>query len=214
MKPNKILTNALAVMLLLVFGFGCQAIQEKMNPGGGGLSTDPQTAVQNAYQKFMDAKFYHSTIKTKTPQGEAETELDYNAPDKFWIKNKMLNMKSEAISVGSDYYTRINDGKWTKMPAGQAPSISEMRNKMSKDAVNAMKDIEAVGQDSFNGKDAMVYKFKSTYGGESTSKMWVSTASGLPLKVESDGIYNGQNVNITIAYDYDKEVKIEVPTVN
>lgn len=201
----------MAISVLLTVGFGCQAIKEKFNSGG--VSADPKTAVQNAYQKFMEAKFYHSMVKTKTAQGEAQTELDYNAPDRFWMKNKMANMKNEGIYIGNDAYTRINDGKWTKMPGGQT-SISEMRNKMSSEAVNAMKDFEAVGKESFNGKDTMVYKFKSSYGGESTSKMWISTESGLPLKVESDGTYNGASVQMSITYDYDKEVKIEAPSVN
>jgi hypothetical protein len=210
MKSNKIITTLIAVSVLLIFGFGCQAITSKF---GGGASADPKTAVQNSYQKFMDAKFYHSTIKTKMAQGETETELDYNAPDKFWMKNKMANMKNEGIYIGDDSYTRFNEGKWTKMPAGPN-SISELRNKMSKDAVEAMKDIEAVGPESVNGKDATVYKFKSNYMGESTSKMWVSTESGLPLKVESEGSYNGTTLQMTITYDYDKEVKIEAPTIN
>ena len=123
-------------------------------------------------------------------------------------------MKSEVIAIGNDSYTRANEGKWTKMPAGQSLPVADMRGKMTEAAVAAMKDFEAAGKESLDGKDTFVYKFKSSYGGESTSKMWISADSGLPLKVETEGTYSGTALQMTITYDYDKEVKIEAPKVN
>ena len=99
----------------------------------------------------------------------------------------------------------------SKMPTGQGLNVNDMRGKMMDDSMAAMKDFEFVSKESINGKDTLVYKFKSTYGGDSSSKIWVSADSGLPLKVETDGSYSGTNVNMSIAYDYDKEMKIEIP---
>lgn len=208
MKKDKLLTNLTVIVILLTFGFGCQSFRL---PFGGGESSDPKEAVRNAFKKFMDVKFYHSVVKTKNAQAEVETEIDFNAPDKFWIKNNISNYKSEVITAGGDSYSRVNDGKWTKMPAGQAPSAKEMRGSMTDEYFTSMRDFEAAGSEKLNGKETVVYKFKSSYGGESASKVWVAADSGLPLRVDTEGVYGGTPVQTSIVYDYDKETKIEVP---
>jgi hypothetical protein len=215
MKQNKLLTNIIVLVLVLAFGFGCQNVKLPFG-GGSGISesTDPKDAVQTALKKFMEARSYHSSVVTKNAQATVQTEIDFNAPDRFWIKNTAGTMKNEVIAIGNDSYMRTNDGKWTKNPAGQSLPVGDMRGKMSEEAVKAMKDFESAGKETVNGKDAFVYKFKSSYGGESSSKMWISADSGLPLKVDTDGSYAGTKLQMTITYDYDKEVKIEAPKVN
>lgn len=213
MHSKKLLSNLVLVFVILTIGFGCKSIKL---PFGNGIneSTDPKEAVQTAFKKFMDTKFYHSTVKTKTSQASVNTEIDFNAPDRYWIKNSLPNLKNEMIAIGNDTYTRTNEGKWTKMPAGQSLPLTDMRSKMTDAAVAAMKDFEAAGKETVNGKETFVYKFKSTYAGESSSKMWIFADTGLPLKVETEGSYNGNDIQMTIIYEYDKEVKIEVPALN
>jgi hypothetical protein len=214
MKHNKLLTNIILLTVLLTIGFGCKSIQiPSFGGGGSGVSesTDPKTAVTAANKKLMDAKFYHSVTTSKNSTAIIETELDFVSPDKVWIKNKLPTMLSEVIAVGNDSYSKLNDGKWTKMAAGQGINIGEIRGKMTEESVAAMKDFESAGKESINGKDALVYKFKSTFGGESSSKMWISADSGLPLKVETDGTFGGTKLQMTIIYDFDKEAKIEIP---
>ncbi len=214
MKQNKLLNGATVLTILLIIGFGCKSINIPSLGGGGGVSesTNPKDAVTSANKKFMDAKFYHSSTLTKNAQAEVTTEMDYNAPDKFWIKNNIANMKSEVIVVGNDSYMRMNEGKWSKMPTG--PKLADLRGKITDEAFAAMKDFELVGKESLNGKDTIAYKFKSTYGGESSSKIWISADTGLPLKVDTNGTYGGTSVTMSITYDYDKEIKIEAPKVN
>ncbi|HEX8250618.1 MAG TPA: hypothetical protein VF599_20765 [Pyrinomonadaceae bacterium] len=212
MEKGKALTNLTIIVILLTFGFGCQGFKSPFGGAGGvSESTDPKDAVQAAFRKFMDAKFYHSIVKTKNAQAEIETEIDFNAPDRFWIKNNISNYNSEIIITGGDSYSRTNDGKWTKMPAGQAPSAKDMRGSMTDEYFTSMKDFEAAGRENLNGKETVVYKFKSSYGGESASKVWVATDTGLPLRVDTEGVYGGTPVQTSIVYDYDKETKIEAP---
>lgn len=212
MKKDRVLTNLTVIVILLTFGFGCRGFKSPFGGAGGvSESTDPKDAVQTAFKKFMDAKFYHSVVKTKNAQAEVETEIDFNAPDRFWIKNNISNYKSEVITVGDDSFNRINDGKWTKMPAGQAPSAKDMRGNMTDEYFTSMKDFETAGRENLNGQETFVYKFKSSYGGESASKVWVAADTGLPLKVETEGVYGGTPIQTSVIYDYDKETKIEVP---
>jgi hypothetical protein len=212
MKRNRLLVNLAVIAIFLFVGFGCKNV--KIPFGGDRISeaTDPKEAVQTAHKKFMDAKFYHSVVKTKNANAAVETEIDFNAPDRFWIKNNVANYKSEVIAVGNDSYSRTNDGKWTKMPAGQALSASDMRGKMADEYFASMKDFEAAGKDNLNGKEAFVYKFKSPTTGAST--MWISADTGMPLRIDSEGDYNGTPTYISASYDYETETKIEIPKVN
>lgn len=212
MKSDKLFTNVLIIGILLAISLGCRGLNNTL--GGGSESNDPKNTVTSAYKKFMEAKFYHSVVKTKNAQTEVVTELDFNAPDRFWIKNNIRNMKSEIIAIGNESFMRMNDGKWSKMPAGKSLPIANMRNQMTEETFSLMKDFEPLGKENLNGKDTLVYKFKSTYGGESSSKIWISADSGLPLKVDTEGNYAGTNLIMSITYDYDKETKIEAPKVN
>jgi outer membrane lipoprotein-sorting protein len=226
MKRSKISALTIVIIVLIINSFGCKSTTL---PSGEGshpsateapkttappTDTDPKTTISTALQKFLEVKSYRSIVKTKTSQAEAETELDFSAPDKFRIKNKAQNLENEIIAIGKEAYTRNNGGQWTKMPAGQMPSISEIRDKMSKEMVNLLKDFESLGRETLNGKETSVYKFKSSAAGEPSSKMWISTERGLPVRVETDSTYNGQNVQMVITYDYEQEINIELPKVN
>jgi hypothetical protein len=214
MRHNKLLTSFLLLGTFLIIGFGCKSINIPSLSGGVSESTDPKTAVTTAYQKLMDAKFYNSTVKTKNSQAEATSEIIYNAPDKYAFSSSLQGFKNEAIVIGNDYYLRINDGKWSKSPSEKGTSVSDLKLKMSEQTLAAMKDFELVGKESVNGKDTIAYKFKSTYGGDSSSKMWIATDSGLPLKIDTEGSYGGSSLTMSILYDFDKETKIETPKVD
>lgn len=210
MKTQKLLTNLLILSVLLTISIGC-----KFGDLFGGISqsTDPKEAISAAFKKFQGVSFYHSITTTKNAQATVQTETDFNAPDKYWIKNSVVGSKSEVIVIGNESFSRLSEGKWTKMPENQM-SATEMRKTMSEAAVAGMKDFEFVGKESLNGKDAFVYKFKNTYGGESSSKIWIAVDSGLPMRVDTEGNFGSTNMNISIIYDYEKETKIETPKIN
>jgi hypothetical protein len=214
MKQSKLLTNITVIAILLTIGFSCKSINIP-SIGGGGVSesSNPQEAVLSANKKLMEQKSYHSVVKTKNSMATTEMEEDFLAPDRFSIKNNVANYKTEMILIGNESFIRSNGGKWTRDPGNQL-SVNEIRGKMTEEAVKAMKDFELVGKETLDGKDTVVFKFKSTYMGDSTSKMWVATDTGLPLKVDSEGTYGGTKVETSITYDYSKEVKIEAPQVN
>jgi hypothetical protein len=212
MKHN--LTNLTLIAVLLLTGFGCK--NAELPFGGGGLSesTDPKEAIQTAFRKFIDQKSYHSVAKTKNAQGTSETEVDFNAPDRYRIKNNVANYKSEVIAIGPDSYSRTGEGKWTKMPPENALPVAGMRGKMTDDYFAAMRDFEAAGKENLNGRETFVYQFKSSYGGEATSKIWIAADTGLPVKVDSEGNYSGTPVQTSTVYEYDRETRIEAPKVN
>lgn len=213
-KQNNLLTNLLLITILLVMGFGCKTIQAPFGGGGISESSDPREAVTTAYKKFMEQKSYYSIVKTRNSTATTEMELEFLAPDKYSIKNNVANYKTEVIAVGNESFMRINDGKWTKAPQGQALPVSDIRKGMTEEAIKVMSDFEFMGKENLDGKETLAYRFKNSYMGESSSKIWLSTETGLPVKVDSEGNYNGIKVEISVTYDYSKEIKIEVPKIS
>ncbi len=211
MNKSKLLTNILLITILMTIGFGCNSA--KLPSFGGGLSesTDPKAAIQDTLKNFTDAKSYHSVIKTKNALAEVETEVSFVAPDKFSIKNNVPTMKSEIIVIGNESFSRMGDGKWTKLPPNQGPSIADIRGKYSEESLAAMRDFTFVGKETINKRDALIFKYNTSYGGEAVCKMWIDANSSLPIKVETDGIYANNKVQMTVTYDFEKEITIEAP---
>lgn len=210
MKHNKLPSNLAIIAILLFVGFACRSVKTPFGGDRISESTDPQEAVRTAHRKFMEARAYHSVVKTKNANAAVvETEIDFNAPDRYLIKNNVANYKSEIIAIGNDSYNRLNDGKWTKMPAGQALPVADMRGKMADEYFASIKDIEAAGKDRLNGRETFVYKFKSPTTGAST--MWISAETGMPLRIDSEGNQGGTPLYTSASYDYERETKIEAP---
>lgn len=213
-KQSKYLTNLLLTLIFLVSILGCKVFNIPFGGGGISESTDPKEAVTAAYKKFMEQKSYHSVVKTKNSMATTEMELEFLAPDKFSIKNNVANYKTEIIAIGNDSFMRSNDGKWTKAPAAQALPVNDLRKGMTEEAIKSMKDFQFLGKENLDGKETLAYKFNNTYMGESSSKIWISTETGLPLRVDSEGSYGGTKLEISVIYDYSKEIRIEAPVAN
>lgn len=203
--------------LVLLFGilaicFGCNYLGfgDAINE-----NTDPKVAVQTALRNFLNAKSYNSVVKTKNADISVETEVDFISPAKYWIRNNLPGRANETIAIGNDSYSRINIGKWTKSTSNDETSFANTRIKMTEESLSAMKDFVLVGKETFNnGKEVFVYTFNSSTSTESSSKMWVDAKKVLPLRVDTKGTYNGSNIEMSIIYDFDKEIKIEPPIMD
>ncbi len=74
-----------------------------------------------------------------------------------------------------------------------------------------LQNVEIVGKEKVNGKDATLYRHKF---GDITTKVWIGTESGLQLKNEVEANVGGTIQKQTTVYDYDKKVSIEAPKIN
>ena len=115
------------------------------------------------------------------------------------------------IWIGTDSYMNAN-GKWTKMPSSNA-SIPNLRDTFTEEGLKKLKDVTFEGEDSVDGKPALVYAYKNvTPVGNYpfTSKIWVSQDTGVPLKIYVE-YANGTLKNMTVNYDTESKVTIEPP---
>ena len=175
--------------------------------------SDPKTVVESALKNFLNVKSYHSVVNTKNANISVETEVDFIAPDKYWIRTIYragLMKRSPSETTLIPYQRR----KWLKSTADGANSFAETRNKMTEDALATMKDFAALGKEELNGKEVFVYTFKSNSSGEASSKMWIDAKKVLPLRVDTNGNYNDSKIEMSISYDYEKEIKIEAPMLD
>jgi hypothetical protein len=165
---------------------------------------NPRSDLISATQKLQKLQFWSARITSET-MPEANAEMQYLAPDRYRIKKT----DGEVIVIGKDSYTN-EGGKWEKMEDDVGEYIREQTRTGIEEGVRNLQNVEVVGKDKINGKDATVYAHTL---GEVKSKIWIGTESGLQLRNEVEANFGGTVQKQTTVYDYDTPVKIEAPKI-
>jgi len=140
---------------------------------------------------------------------EVKTDMEFVAPDRFRIKT---GPGLETIVIGKEMYVSMQ-GKFIKLPGAMPTSIPNLRETFNKEGRQWFSDVRYVGEEAVDGKPAYVYEYKNKGPdklGENDSKIWVAKDGGLPLRIESK-FKNGNFKSMTIEYEYDPNITIEVP---
>ncbi len=206
----------LILLLLGCIGIGCKVLDSlRGSAGGGGPTTasgDPKADIIAASKKFVDLKSF-SAKTDGVGDTPIKSKIDYIAPDRYhvtYIAGTGAGM--EMIMIGNQSYMKTEGRSWTKMP-GDAKSIPNLRDSYTEEGMKTMTDIKYEGEESVDGKPALVYSYKnvSPVGNYPfSSKMWVAKSTGLPLKIYVE-YSNGVLKNMTINYDTESPVTIEPP---
>jgi hypothetical protein len=96
---------------------------------------DPQADIKRLSDRFLDRESFRAVMET-TGKMPMNAELEFQAPDRFRLKNKLSSDRSmEMIMIGKQAYMNLN-GKWMKVPAsmGQATPM-DMREMFSKEGM-------------------------------------------------------------------------------
>ena len=176
-------------------------------------SSDPRADVVEASKKFLELPYF-----TANMEGEGQTaiksQVQYLAPDKFHIKYLGgTGGGIEMIWIGKESYMNMN-GKWSKMPSSNT-SVPNLRDSFTEEGLKTLSDVTAEGEDSVDGKPALVYGYKNvTPQGNYpfSSKIWVSQDTGVPMKIFVE-YTNGTLKNMMVNYDTETKVTIEPPVV-
>jgi hypothetical protein len=216
------------ILILISVVLGCKlpgALKDATsgtNSSGGSSSTggrakassDPRADVVEASKKFLDLPYFTANMEGQG-QTPIKSKVEYAAPDKFHIKYLGgTGAGLEMIWVGKDSYMNAN-GKWTKMPGSNA-SIPTLRDSFTEEGLKTLTDVTAEGEDSVDGKPALVYGYKNvTPQGNYpfTSKIWISQDTGVPMKIYVE-YTNGTLKNMTVNYDTETKVAIEPPVLS
>lgn len=171
----------------------------------------PREDVHAAYTRFLAAKSFRATV-TDVKKGQQLSQMDFVAPDRYHIRNGQGQM--EQILIGDDAYTFI-DGKRVKlpMPIKVGRIVGQYRNQSTLDELARDLDVTALGDDTVDGIAAKVYTYTVTEPAKSDVKVWISTASGMPVQLESQGRFMGVKSTTRLRYyDFDDSaIRIDRP---
>lgn len=212
----------LPLVILCIAVLGCSKIKElagggKSDPNGGssgGSSTsgaDPKGDIIQASNKFIALKAFSAKMDGMG-QTEIKSQVDYVAPDRYHISYLAgTGAGMEMIMIGNDMYMK-SGAKWTKSP-GNASAIPTLRDSFTEEGLKTLTGTKFEGEDTVDGKPALVYSYKNVTpkgGFGFNCKMWVSTQTGLPMKIVAT-YDNGVLKQMTVNYDTESKVTIEPP---
>jgi hypothetical protein len=177
-------------------------------PGAVTATADPQADIESMADKFLTEKSFKAKMIGYGDK-EIRTEIEFVAPDRFRVKS---GEKLETIVIGKDLYLSM-DGSYQKIPGGMGDTIPDLRKTFDKEGRKWFSDVKFVGEEMAEGKPALVYAYhnKGLNGvGENDSKVWISKADGLPIKIEA-AYKSGSMKSMKIEYDFETPITIEPP---
>lgn len=166
---------------------------------------NPRADLISATQKLQKLPFWSARITSFT-MPETNAEMQFVAPDRY----RIIKSDGEVIVIGNESYSK-EKGKWTVLEDDIGEFIREQTRSGMEEGVKNLQNVEIVGKEKVNGKDATVYSHKF---GDIITKVWIGTESGLQLKNEVEANIGGAIQKQTTIYDYDKPVTIEAPKIN
>ncbi len=170
----------------------------------------PREDIIAASKRFSDQNSFTAKMEM-SGSNKMNMDIEFVAPDRFHVKN---SASMEFIVIGKDTFLKSN-GSWKKFPANMGDSISKMRDAFTEEGMKSLKDVEFAGEESVNGKSALLYKYKGETVKDANaynSRLWIGKDNGLPLKIEVEYPGGGLVKQMTTNYDYETKVSIDPPT--
>lgn len=158
-------------------------------------TTSPREAVMAAMDKFKDASSYHAEMEFKGGQRSVmRGTLAFVAPDRF--RMQMEGAGTQTVIGDTMYMSMGGRSMQVPMPAG---TTTQWRDPGHFAAVEAGMTAEALGTEAVNGVQASKYVAHHTEPQPADVTLWIGPDQ-LPLKLEVQGMSNGQAVTTTVTY--------------
>jgi hypothetical protein len=167
---------------------------------------DAREALLAGLRKQMTGGPYRVKTMITSDKGSTEMNGEVVPPNQMHVAMNFGGQTTEMICVGDKHWMKIG-GKWRASPVGIdmmsqiMPKVEELASKISK--------VEQAGEESLGGKLARVYTYHMELGEvaagvKGDAKVWIDSASGVPVKLESNGEAMGiKNKTVqTIEYDF------------
>ena len=232
-EKNKqgIMKKILMTAAIALLTFGCSRSEEVKNtatavnappaaansepvkePESFTAGANPRGDVLYSTKKQMSAQVWSATVTSETTP-ELNMLMEHVAPDRYYVKQPA----GEVIVIGSASYVN-QSGKWQNAGIDLSEQLSSQVKLISEEALAKIKDVQKVGTEQVNGKEAIIYSYKTEAdedaGEATTTKVWIDKDKGLPVKINVEGTINGQVQKVSTVYNYEKPVRIEAPKIN
>jgi hypothetical protein len=201
-------------------------------------ATDAKARIDKSLEN-LQTKSYRMDSVSKVVTGDTEQIVESLVYEfvNLNLKRRVRNyppsktskiIKIESVVIDKNLFRRDNDEKWEKLPAKYWTDENEIKNY---EITNQIYDYD--GESVINDREVYVYKItgiKKPFGiikgvinssskknqfikneFESETRFWIEKSNGLLLKSESKD-FKGNFVFVeTKKYDYESQIKIEVP---
>lgn len=172
----------------------------------GSALAGPKEDMMAMSKKFLALRSYHATM-INSDQRVPKTEMDFVAPDRYRINMPPMG---EQYMIGDTMYMTI-DGRSMRVPMPKGTMTQWREPTRAFREVEKMQ-IEALGQDTVNGKPTKKYRFSQAGTPAVTTLVWVG-ADGYPVKMETSGGTGKRASTVTVLYSRfnDPSIKIDAP---
>lgn len=186
---------------------------------GSTLPSDPKAAVIQALTAMQNSGPYRVTTTIVSDDTTMDMTGEVIPPDKMHNKTMVGDQPMEMVILGKQSWMKLGDD-WQEMPGGAALTIEQSLGFSVNELDQMITDAAYVGVESLNGVEAAVYTFiNDTSKSEalkdmnviSTVKLWVNTASGLPIQQDIAGEAMGVKSTSTQVIEFDDSITIEPP---
>lgn len=224
MRPTSVQPNARAVGTTTALerpvstvAYAAPGIAVGQDADATAPARSPKQAVIAALQAQMTAGPYRTQTTVVSEKGTLVLTGEVMPPDRLHMITQRGENASESIYIGDRGWKRV-DGGWIPMPINVRGILAPMRASPAAELERSIDGVQAAGTDTIAGQPALVYTYTSTVdlgGAEpavSRIKLWVSTATGLPIKLVSQGEVMGVQATTTQRIEHDPSITIEPPT--
>ena len=230
-RPARLLTLFILAFLLTACGGGdtpatsvpdaaeSAAAPAAVQPAGAGvaLPSDPLAAIQQVLTNQQAGGAYRTTTTIDADGEPMVLTGEFIPPDRLRVVTDLGDVVQEMIFIGEQGWMKAGD-TWTESPISAAQMLGQFRTAIDEFSVTAT-DVRFVGNESLNGQETAVYAYtldmnKSTVTPMdliSSAKLWVNTATGLPVQQEITGEAMGVMSTTTQVIEYDSSITIEPP---
>jgi outer membrane lipoprotein-sorting protein len=173
----------------------------------GSAVAGPKDDLHAAFTKFLAQSSFKGTT-TATVNGKTiQSVIEFQAPDRYRISSEG---RPPSVIIGGSMYININ-GRFMKMPT--PPSIAEYRDPSVLARIESSLSADDLGADVVGGEPTHKYRYTVSQPRQSTTIVWVSTRSGLPVQLQNSGAMMGKTINSQVNYaNYsDPSIKISAP---
>lgn len=183
------------------------------------LPDDPKAAILQALRGQLTAGPYRSTT-TISADGSAQSVTGLVIPpDRMHVMMDIDGMKTEMIYIGDKVWSRQGDAAWVATERMGAAGAGLLDESMIADTEATITEAALVGPAEVEGVAALLYTFttdlsKSTVmpmEGAVNAKVWIDTATGLPIRQETEDTTTGTPSTMVQIIEYDPTITIEAP---
>jgi hypothetical protein len=165
----------------------------------------PKEDMMALSKKFLALRSYH-VVMINSDKRVPKMEMDFVAPD----RHRMQMPMGEQYVIGDTMYMTI-DGRMMRIPMPKG-TMTQWREPSRAFREVEKLQVEALGNETVDGKPAKKYRFSQPGPPATASSIWVGN-DGYPLKMETSGGTGKRASTVTVFYSRfnDPSIKIDIP---